>query len=93
MGISMMAKKILRPDAKGRICLGSLAKGVSGYKAIMNESTKEITLKPYAEVQLREKWLFENEQALSSIKKGLEESSRKETIYKGSFAKYADEDK
>ncbi len=89
----MMAKKILRPDAKGRICLGNLTKGVSGYKAIMNESTKEITLKPYAEVQLHEKWLFENEQALSSIKKGLEQSSRKETIYKGSFAKYTNEDK
>ena len=25
----MMAKKILRPDAKGRICLGNLTKGIS----------------------------------------------------------------
>ena len=86
-----MAKKILRPDTKGRICLGNLAKGISGYKAIMNESTREIILKPYAEVQLREKWLFENEEALSSIKRGLEQSSRKETIYKGNFAQYSDE--
>ena len=87
-----MAKKILRPDTKGRICLGNLAKGISGYKAIMNEATREIILKPYAEIQLREKWLFENEEALSSIKKGLEQSSRKETIYKGSFKKYTDEE-
>lgn len=87
-----MAKKVLRPDAKGRICLGSLARGVSGYRAIMNESTKEITLKPYAEVWLHEKWLFENEEAFSSVKKGLEQSSRKETLYKGSFAKYTDEE-
>ena len=43
----MKAKKILRPDSKGRICLGSLAKGISGYKAVINENTKEITLKPY----------------------------------------------
>ena len=37
-----IAKKILRPDSKGRVCLGPLAKGISGYKAIMDEQTKEI---------------------------------------------------
>jgi len=36
----MIAKKILRPDLKGRICLGLLAKGISSYKVVLNENTK-----------------------------------------------------
>lgn len=89
----MNAKKILRPDSKGRICLGSLAKGVSGYKAIINDATKEIVLKPYSELPYSEKWLFENQQVLDSVKRGLKQSSDKKTIYKGSFAKFINEDK
>jgi len=50
----MIAKKILRPDSKGRICLGPLAKGISSYKVVLNENTKEITLKPYTELALPE---------------------------------------
>ena len=53
--------KILRPDAKGRIHLGSLTKGVSGYKVTVNEKTHTITLAPYAEIPLVEKWLYEND--------------------------------
>ena len=89
---NMKAKKILRPDSKGRICLGSLAKGVSGYKAIVNNATKEIVLKPYSEFPYSEKWLFENQQALDAVKRGLKQSSDKKTVYKGSFAKFIDED-
>ena len=40
---------------------------------------------------MHEEWLFENKEALSSVKKGMEQSSRKETVYKGSFAKYIEE--
>jgi hypothetical protein len=83
-----IAKKILRPDSKGRVCLGSLTEGVSGYKAIVNEQTKEITLKPYTEVPFTEKWIFENKEALSSIKRGLKQSFDKKTTYKGSFADF-----
>lgn len=88
----MNAKKILRPDSKGRICLGSLAKGVSGYKAIINDATKEIVLKPYSELPYSEKWLFENQHVLDSVKRGLKQSSDKKTIYKGSFTKFINED-
>lgn len=88
----MKAKKILRPDVKGRICLGTLAKGVSGYKAVINQNTGEIILKPYTEIPLIEKWLFENEKALNQVKRGLAESADKKTVYKGSFAKYLDND-
>ena len=89
----MRAQKILRPDAKGRVCLGILAKGVSSYEAIINKVSQEITLKPYIEVPFSEKWLFENEEARDSIKRGLKQSADNKTVYKGSFEKYLDEDK
>lgn len=88
----MQSDKILRPDAKGRICLGTLSRGISGYKAIIDENTMEITLKPYTEMPFSEKWLFDNKEALESVKRGLRDSSRSKTTYKGSFAKYAEED-
>jgi len=84
----MIAKKILRPDSKGRICLGPLAKGISSYKVVLNENTKEITLKPYTELALPEQWLFENKQALNQVKRGLQQSADKKVVYKGSFAKH-----
>lgn len=88
----MKAKKILRPDSKGRICLGSLTKGISGYKAVIDENTKEITLKPYTELPLPEQWLFENKEALNQVKRGLQQSASKKTVYKGSFAHYVSND-
>lgn len=88
----MELNKILRPDAKGRICLGSLADGVSGYKAIIDDVTHEIVLKPYTEIPFGEQWLFENKDALESVKRGLEQSADKKTAYKGSFADLVEDD-
>lgn len=89
----MKAEKILRPDAKGRICLGTLTNGISGYKAIINEATREIILKPYTEISFSEKWLYDNEAIFSSVKRGLKQSLDEEIIYKGSFAKFVDDNK
>jgi len=89
---NMEMSKILRPDTKGRICLGSLTKGISGYKAIIDEETHEILLKPYTEILLSEQWLFDNTEALESVKRGLKQSSKQKTSYKGSFSKYAEDD-
>jgi len=89
----MKAEKILRPDAKGRICLGKLTDGVSGYKAIINNVTKEIILKPYSEIPFSEKWLFENDEAFKSVKRGLKQSLDQNTVFKGSFTKFIDKDK
>lgn len=77
--------KILRPDTKGRIHLGSLTKGVSGYKVEINEKTHVISLRPYVEIPLEEKWLFENKQALKRVKQGLQDSLDKKLIDRGSF--------
>lgn len=88
----MKAKKILRLDSKGRICLGAYAKGVNGYKAMFNENTREIVLQPYTEIPLAEQWLFKNKATLDQIKRGLKQSASKKTVYKGSFVHHLDKE-
>ena len=77
----------LRPDTKGRITLGKIAKGVSRFLISEREEGGYI-LEPLAEVPAREKWLFENREAGESVRRGLDQSAKKRTTYRGSFSKY-----
>ena len=81
----------LRPDSKGRISLGKLAKGVSSFRARQMEDGN-IILEPFTEIPAREKWLFENAAALSAVKAGLAQATEGDTRTLGSFAQFADED-
>jgi hypothetical protein len=84
--------QILHPDAKGRITLGKLAKGISSFHAIQQQDGK-IILEPYIEIPLREQWLFNNKEALAGVLRGLKDPEEgKTTHYLGSFAKYADDE-
>jgi hypothetical protein len=84
--------KTLRIDSKGRVSLGKLAcEGVSSYKAHLDERTNRIILEPYAEVPLKEAWLFKNKSALRRLHKGLKQSSEGNTRHIGSFSQYIDE--
>ena len=51
-----------------------------------------IILEPYSEVPAREKWLFDNPQALKAVKTGLAQAGAGKASSLGSFAEYADED-
>ena len=86
----MFEQKILRPDNKGRICLGKLAKGVSSYRVSVDKQQR-ILLEPYAEIPAREKWLFDNPEALNALKQGLSDSKAGRVKDRGSFAKYIDD--
>jgi hypothetical protein len=66
-----MTEIILRPDGKGRINLGNLAAGVSSYRVVIGEHG-ELTLTPYAEIPLSEKWVFENKDVLEKVKQQLQ---------------------
>lgn len=81
----------LRPDSKGRITLGKLAKGISSFRARRMEDGN-ILLEPLVEIPAREKWLFENSTALEAVKTGLAQAAKGKTRTLGSFACYADED-
>jgi hypothetical protein len=81
----------LRPDAKGRITLGAYAKGISSFR-VHQEKDGRIVLEPYAEIPARERWLFENPEALASVKRGIEDAAAGRTHYLGDFSQYADDD-
>jgi hypothetical protein len=72
-----MEKMIVRPDAKGRINLGELAAGVSSYRVNISENGN-LTLTPYAEIPLSEKWIFDNEEALEKVKQYLSLAAKQE---------------
>lgn len=87
-----MAKALtIRPDAKGRITLGRLARGVSSFQATLDAEGR-IILEPYAEIPAREKWLFENPTALSAVREGLEQSAQGKVRMRGSFAQFANDE-
>jgi len=44
----MQAPKMVRPDSKGRVTLGHLADGISGY-TIKKDDLNRIILEPYVE--------------------------------------------
>lgn len=80
----------LRPDAKGRISLGKLARGVSSFRAHLTEDGT-IVLQPYAEVPAREKWIFDNPEALNSVRAGLSDAATGTTVSRGSFSRYIED--
>lgn len=79
----------VRPDSKGRIALGKFAQGVSSFH-VHQEKDGSLVLEPFAEVPARERWLYENKKARTSVKNGLEQSAQGKTKAR-SFAKYANE--
>jgi len=83
--------RTLRPDSKGRITLGSLARGVSSFRATQDECGR-IILEPYAEIPAREKWLFDNPAAREAVRTGLRQAAEGRTRSRGSFARYADDE-
>lgn len=74
-------------DSKNRISLSKLLKfkGVSSVKASVLENG-DILLKPMTSIPARELWLYENKEALESVRRGL---SQEGTIDRGSFAQHA----
>lgn len=81
--------RTVHPDAKGRIALGNLAKGISSFQISMDKDGR-IILEPYVEIPAREKWLFKNEGALKQVKKGLQDSAKGKVSKRGDFSKYLD---
>ncbi len=79
-----------QPDAKKRLSLGAALGDVTAYNIYRN-ILGQLVLDPVKAVPASEMWLYENEQALASVKRGLKESAEGKRIYRGSFAKHAKE--
>ena len=78
------------PDAKKRLSLGEALAGATAYNIYRN-SLGQLILDPVKTVPASEMWLYENPQALASVKRGLRESAEGKSAYRGSFAKHARE--
>ena len=79
-----------RADNRGRLTVGAVAKEKT-YRVMINE-LGQILLDPIVNIPEKELWLWKNQSALSSLKRGLEEAIANESSDLGSFAKYAELD-
>lgn len=86
----MRQYKTLRPDAKGRISLGSLSKDVSGFKVTVDRHQR-IILEPLVEIQAHELWLLNNPTALSQVQQGIKDAAEGKVVKKD-FSRYLDDD-
>lgn len=71
-----LPEKNLRVDAKKRINLGKLAAAeVTSYDAEVKENGV-IILHPKVEIPAEELWLWQNKEAMASVRQGLEDSAK-----------------
>lgn len=61
-------------DDRNRLTLGEFMKGSKRVRLYMNEGG-ELFLQPVVEVPTSEVWLFQNKQAIESVKKGLKDAA------------------
>jgi hypothetical protein len=85
-----LISEFAQPDAKKRLSLGEALGSATAYNIYRN-SLGQLILDPVRAVPVSEVWLYENEQALTSVKQGLLESAEGKSVYRGSFAKHARE--
>ena len=83
-----LVTEFAQPDAKKRLSLGE-ALGESTAYNIYKNSLGQLILDPVKTIPASEMWLYENTQALASVKQGLRESAEGKTLYRGSFARHA----
>ncbi|MGD9152494.1 MAG: hypothetical protein PVG30_02400 [Gammaproteobacteria bacterium] len=50
-----------------------------------------VMLKPYLEIPLCERWLFDNKKAMERLKRGLKHAADGRVAEKGSFVKFVDD--
>jgi hypothetical protein len=83
-----LISEFAQPDAKKRLSLGEAAGGAKAFNIYRN-SLGQLILDPVKAIPASEMWLYENDQALASVKQGLRESAEGKTTYRGSFASHA----
>ena len=84
------AELTVRPDAKGRIALGALAKGVSSFR-VSREQGGKIVLEPFVEIPAREIWLHNNPAVMAKVKRGIVDAEAGRLSDLGDFTQFAEE--
>ncbi|WP_299489711.1 hypothetical protein [Acaryochloris sp. IP29b_bin.137] len=83
-----VVKDLVQPDNRGRISLGMTASG-KNYRVLMNEAG-QILLDPVVPVPEQELWLWNNPDAIATVRQGMQDVAQGEIHKLGSFAQYAD---
>jgi hypothetical protein len=83
-----LVSEFAQPDAKKRLSLGEASGGATAYNIYRNP-LGQLILDPVKTIPASEMWLYENAQALASVKQGLRESIEGKSVYRGSFARHA----
>lgn len=86
-----LVTEMQKPDAKKRLSIGQAMEDAAAYNIYRN-ALGQIVLDPVKAVPVHEAWLFENKDALSSVKRGLKDSAAARTKDLGSFASNASEE-
>lgn len=87
-----LVTEIQKPDAKKRLSLGQAIEEPGVAYNIYCNRLGQIVLDPVKAVPAYEAWLFENKEALASVKRGLTDSAAGRTRNLGSFAAHAKKD-
>jgi hypothetical protein len=85
-----LVSEFAQPDAKRRLSLGEAMRGAKAYNIYRN-GLGQLILDPVKTIPASEMWLYDNPEALASVKQGLRETAKGKSGYLGSFAKYAKE--
>lgn len=83
-------KGFVRPDARGRLTLGSAAEAVD-YRVLTNEKG-QILLDPVVSIPASEAWLWQNPAIRASMERALRQAEADEFEDLGSFAQFASDD-
>jgi hypothetical protein len=82
-----LVTEFAQPDTKKRLSLGAALRDATAYNIYRNP-LGQLILDPVKAIPASEVWLYENPQALASVKQGLRESAEGKNVYRGSFAKH-----
>jgi hypothetical protein len=85
-----LVSEFAQPDAKKRLSLGEALAGGSAFNVYRNK-LGQIVLDPVKAIPVSEAWLWENPDALASVKRGLQQAGKGETHDLGDFTRYAKE--
>jgi len=71
-----MSNTTLRLDSRGRITIPKemLSTHVSGFR--IKQKGSHLILEAVTEIPLQERWVFEDKEAISSLKRGLKDAER-----------------
>ncbi len=87
---AMAKQKTSSSDAKGRLVLGTAY--ANKMFRVSEQPDGNLLLEPVVTVHEREAWLYQNPDALASLRKGIEESKKGRGKDLGSFSKFVVEE-